>query len=297
MKKELLKQFLFITLGVFLIALSYYFLFLPLDLVTGGVTGLSVILKKLITASWFKVSYVIYTLNGILLFVGLFTLGKDFFIRTVYGSLLLPTITYILELAHVSPSLLFEMDCSLFGLGEMTDISKIIIAVLLGGVMMGAGLGFCYKNNGSTGGMDVIQKIMSKFLHMPYSLTVYLTDGSLVLVSIFVFGFERTFYAFLIILIVGFVADFIEMGGRSRRTAYVISKNYEPIKDFIIKELVRGVTITDAKGGYSNADYKMLICTLSKKESYVLKDYIRQVDPNAFTFYVSAREVYGDGFE
>ena len=296
-KKLILKQYIWVTVGVICIAFSYYFLFRPLYLVTGGVTGLSIILDALIKASWFKVSYVIYALNIVLLFVGLFALGKDFFLKTIYGSLLLPTITYILELCKVSPSVLLDLDTKLFGMEAPSQDVTIILAVLVGGVIMGFGLGVAYKNNGSTGGMDVIQKMMSKYLHVPFSLCVYLTDGIMVVASIFVFGLTKTLFAFITILIVGNVADYIEMGGRIRRTAFIISKEQDKIKDFVINNLERGVTVTKVIGGYSQRDFDMLICTMSKRESYILRDYILQVDPGAFTFYVSAREVYGDGFD
>ena len=97
MKHKLLKQYLLITLGVACVAVPFYFLFLSQDLVTGGVTGLSVILNHLITAPWFKVSYVIYALNIILLFIGWIFLGKDFFLKTIYASLVQPSILFIFE--------------------------------------------------------------------------------------------------------------------------------------------------------------------------------------------------------
>ena len=292
-----LKSYILITIGVFLVALSYYFLFLPLNIVTGGVTGISIILNRLITNPYFKVSYVIYALNIILLIVGYFALGKDFFLKTIYGSLLLPSITAILEFANVDPNFILNIDATFFKIDAMSELSKNIIAIIVGGVMMGFGLGLSYKNNGSTGGMDVIQKMMSKFWHLPYSKTVYFTDGLIVLISFFIFGFEKTCFAMATIILVGNVADYVEMGGRIRRTALIISKEEEKIKDYIINTLVRGVTISKVEGGYSGEQYNMLICTLSKTESYALRDYILSVDPAAFTFYISAREVYGDGFE
>ena len=89
----------------------------------------------------------------------------------------------------------------------------------------------------------------------------------------------------------------IYMGGTSRRTAFILSKHSDVIKKAIINKLGRGVTVVLSKGGYSGDDYEMLICTLSRTESYVMRDIIYENDPNAFTFFVSAKEVYGDGFE
>lgn len=291
------KSYIFITIGVLLVALSFYFLFLPLNIVTGGVTGISVIINHLVSNPNFKVSYVIGGLDIFLLIVGYFALGKDFFIKTIYGSLLLPGVTMLLEFLEVDKNLIIDIDKTLFHLEGMSMLSKNLTATIFGGAMMGFGLGICYKNNGSTGGMDVIQKILSKYLHFPYSKCVYLTDGLIVLGSFFVFGLEGTLFSLSTIIIVGLVADYIEMGGSFRRTALIISKEQENIKDFIINNLKRGVTISHVTGGYSGKDFDMLICTLSKTESYILRDYILSVDPSAFTFYISAREVYGDGFD
>jgi len=291
-----IKQYLWITLGVTLIAISYYFLFTPTQIVTGGVTGIALICKTLIPH--FPQSIVIAILNVLLLIVGLLALGKDFFFKTIFGSILLPLEVALFEL--VPADIVFELDklewFQNVSMG-LTDVSKVIIALIFGGAMMGAGLGLCYKHNGSTGGMDIIQKILSKYAHMPYSKTVYITDGIVVLGSLVVFGVERTAYALLTILLIGYVADFITMGGKSMRTCFIISEKQEEIKRVILEELERGCTVVPSFGAYSSKNYNMLLCTLNKEESYYLKDIIFIIDPNAFAFFVPAKEVYGYGFE
>ena len=292
-----LKQYILVTLGTACVALSYYFLFKPANVVSGGVTGISLIIAHFV--KWEYIDSIIqYALNGLLLVVGLIFLGKDFFIKTVYGSLLLPSIIMLLELLHVPSDFLFTIDQNYFGAAEpMLPLAKTLIAIVVGGSIAGFGLGICYKNNGSTGGFDVLQVLISKYLHLPYSACVYTTDGIIAAVSMTAFGFQQAIFSFLMILLVGNVADFVEMGGKIRRTVFIISKKYEEIMKFIIDDLDRGVTIDHVYGGYSHEDFPMLICTLSKRESYVLRDYLLRTDPAAFTFYVSAREVYGDGFE
>jgi uncharacterized membrane-anchored protein YitT (DUF2179 family) len=145
--------------------------------------------------------------------------------------------------------------------------------------------------------MDILQKIVAKVFHFPYSKTVYVTDGIVVLISVFVFGIEKTMYSLISIYLIGIIIDLVHMGGSSRRTAFILSKKNEEIKQVIIDKLGRGVTVVDAFGGYSGYKYDMLITTLNKNESYLMRDLILEIDPLAFTFYVSAKEVYGDGFE
>jgi uncharacterized membrane-anchored protein YitT (DUF2179 family) len=283
-----------ITIGVIFIALSYYFLFLPHNLVTGGVTGIAIILKELFGEA-FMSSIFIYISNLILLVFGFIVFGKEFLFKTIYGSLLLPTIVLLFELLNINPNSLFEIEMKYFS--EMNPISEIILSVVFGSLLTGFGLGLCFRNNSSTGGMDILQKIIVKFFHFPFSKTIYITDGIIIAISLFVFGIEQTMYSLFAIYLIGIFLDIASMGVASRRTAFVISDRNEEIKKIIIEKLGRGVTVIPAFGGYSLKNYEMLVSTLNKNESYLLKDLILEIDPNAFTFFVSAKEVYGDGFE
>ena len=287
-----------IVVGSLLVALAYYFLFLPQNIVIGGVTGISVILTG-IFGKGFSSSIFIFLLNMIFLLVGLLFFGKEFFFNTLLGSIVLPLFIFILEFFNVPPDLLFKLDEVLFKVSSeaMNPISQVILTVLLGSILTGIGLGLCFRVNATTGGMDILQKIVAKVFHFPYSKTVYVTDGIVVLISVFVFGIEKTMYSLISIYLIGIIIDLVHMGGSSRRTAFILSKKNEEIKQVIIDKLGRGVTVVDAFGGYSGYKYDMLITTLNKNESYLMRDLILEIDPLAFTFYVSAKEVYGDGFE
>ena len=283
-----------ITIGVILIALAYYFLFLPHDLVIGGVTGLAIIFNEILNGEVVS-SVFIYILYIVLLVVGFFIFGRGFLLKTLYGSLLLPTVILLLEISKINPYIIFEFENKYFE--AMNPMSEMILSVLLGSLLTGVGLGLCFRNNATTGGMDIVQKAIVKFFHFPYSKTVYVTDGIVVLIALIVFGIEKTMYSLISIFLIGLFIDTICMGGTSRRTAFIISDKNEEIKKIIIEKLERGVTIVPSTGGYSDKSYDMLVCTLNKSESYILKDLILEVDAGAFMFFVSAKEVYGDGFE
>lgn len=298
--KRNLKVYLNITLGVLCVAVAYYFLFLPQNIMIGGVTGLSVIFHGIFGDGYETYSsLVILALNVLFLLIGLIFFGKEFFIKTLYGTLLLPGIVAIFELLPVEPNVLFTLDYEVFKLTstEMNPMSQMILAVLLGSILTGVGLGLCFRVNATTGGMDILQKILAKLFHIPYSKTVYFTDGVLVVLALFVFGLEMLMYNLISIIIIGYFIDLVHMGGANRRTAFILSRENEKIKKVIIDELGRGVTLVPSYGGYSGYNYEMLMCTLSRNESYLLRDRIHEIDPTAFTFYVSAKEVYGDGFE
>ena len=293
------KVYFNIILGSLLVALAYYFLFLPQDVVIGGVTGIAVIFNGIFGEKVISSSLLILSLNILFLLVGFLFFGKEFFFNTLIGSIVLPLFIAVFEVLNIPPNLIFTLDQTLFNVSEtmMNPISQLILTVLLGSILTGVGLGLCFRVNATTGGMDILQKIIAKVFHFPYSKTVYLTDGLVVLTAVFVFGIEKTMYSLISIFLIGIVIDAVHMGGSTRRTAFILSKKNNEIKQIIIDKLGRGVTVVDAKGGFSGYKYDMLICTLSRNESYLMRDLIYEIDPVAFTFYVSAKEVYGDGFE
>lgn len=295
--KAHLKTYLFIAIGALFVAISYYFMFLPLNIVIGGVTGITVILNGIFGE--ISSGLAVFILNMFFLAIGLIFLGKDFFIKTLFGSLMLPFFIWLLEISTLPPDFLFTLDSGLLGVTTdvMNPISKIVFSIIFGSILTGVGLGLCFRVNATTGGMDIVQKIISKYLHFPYSKTVYFTDGIVVLVSFFVFGIEMTMYNLISIYIIGIFIDLVHIGGATRRSVFILSKKNDEIKKIIIERLERGVTVVPSIGGYSGDSYEMLLTTLSRNESYLLKDLIYEIDPTAFTFFVSAKEVYGDGFE
>ncbi|PKK96434.1 MAG: hypothetical protein CVV58_06365, partial [Tenericutes bacterium HGW-Tenericutes-3] len=152
------REILEITAGVILLSVGFYFFLLPLNMVIGGVMGVSVLLQNYISVSLFM-----YIANGVLLLIGLLFLGKVFFFKTIYATLLSPTIIWILELT---------VDNNFF-MKYMTE-SPLLIGALFGGLFLGVGLGIVLRSNATTGGIDIIQNIMNKFLHIPFSLAMYI---------------------------------------------------------------------------------------------------------------------------
>lgn len=279
------RQILEISLGVLSIDIAYYFFYLPSSLVTGGVSGVSIIIGDYLP---FSPSIFMYIVNIVLLIIGLVLLGKDFFFKTVYSTVLAPTIILLFE--NVADSSLF-----------MQNVTQgtYIIACICGSLFTALGLGLCFRNNSATGGMDVIQKIMSKYLHIPYSKTMYFTDLVVILIggiifSPFGYNVEKVVYGIIAVFVTGLVVDYIALNGKSRRTAYIITNKPEIVKSIIYSKIVRGVTECDVRGGYSGDDKVMLICTLDKSQSYRLSEYVKEADSEAFTFITTTREVLGN---
>jgi uncharacterized membrane-anchored protein YitT (DUF2179 family) len=271
-----------IVLTAILLAFVYYIFIVTNNFAPAGLNGIATMIQY---KTGFSISYMSLLINIPLSILAYFLVQKDFAVKTLLFSLV------------YSVSFLFLQHSDLSFIQYNALGHDTIYPVILSGVLAGSVYGVCFRNNASTGGMDILQKMVVKFFHFPFSKTVYVTDGIIIMISLFVFGIEQTMYSLFSIYLIGLFIDLVCMGGTSRRTAFIISEKNEEIKKVIIEKLGRGVTVVPASGGYSAKQYDMLVSTLSKNESYLLKDIILEIDTNAFTFFVSAKEVYGDGFE
>lgn len=284
--KRKIKQYLWIALGVILMDIAYYFFYYPTNLVTGGTMGLAIIVKDYIP---FKTSIFLYIIDGILLIIGLVLLGKDFFKKTLFATILSPTIV-----------LIFETFCNsdIFKLNEAQ--TPYLISGIVGGLLSSIGLGLCFRNQGSTGGIDVIQKLLSKYLHIPYSYTMYMTDVVIIIIGGFFvteglrYDISMVVYGTITVIGIGYVVDKIALNARNRRTAYIITQRHEEIKEMIYNTIDRGLTVTNVYGGYTGHEFKMIICTMDKREAYILQEKVMKIDKNAFTFITETKEVVGN---
>lgn len=268
--------------------IGYYFFFSPTNLVPGGVTGISIIVKPFLETINMPQSIFLYIIEGICLLLGLILLGKDFFLKTILASILAPTFVFIFEQLVAQDVIMSNVT------------NKLIVATICGGALSGAGIGICLRNNGSTGGMDVIQKSLSKYLHVPYSIAMYSTDWIIILIggmsfsNGFNYNLEYVLFGLACVYLVAYIIDMITLNAKTRRTAYIITSCPEEVKQLIFKEIGRGCTECDVRGGYTNQDKTMLITVLDKNESYKLGELIKSVDADAFTFFTKTKEVVGD---
>lgn len=309
--KELgFKGIFLMNLGFFCCALASALFISPAKLVPGGGAGLSQLLEMISGIPYYVF---LYGINIILIIIAFFMLGSSFAIKTIFGSLMYPTysflITFICSIETKDGTPLFDIAKYI---GEVNPVFIVIFAALL----MGFGIGINMKLGGSTGGFDIIEAIALKYFHIPYSTTMYSLDAIIIIIGMFVYnngladltdaqiallpfktswlseGFGATIYVFL----VGFVVDTITFGGYNKRAVYIRSEKYEEISDMILNNLVRGCTYLDATGAYSKTSTKMLLCICYSKEYFKLRELIQEIDPNAFIFMTRAEEVRGLGF-
>ena len=291
------KNFLLMNFGLLCCSVATVLFISPSNLIPGGSTGLSVFISMLTGLNYY---IFLYGINIVLIFVSFFTLGKNFTIKTIYGSLMLPTygalLSIILELVGYDSNALAKM---------ISSVDPTFV-VLFASILMGFGIGLNMKCGGSTGGFDILEAMGLKYLHIPYSTTVYGLDLILVVLgmifykpgeyALFQNGFAEALGAAVYIFILGYTIDAVSFGSFNKRAVFIRSDKYEDIREIIITKIHRGLTLIDAESGYKRETTKMIVCVCYSKEYFALRDMISIIDPNAFIIVTRATEVRGLGF-
>lgn len=287
--KEHIKDWSIVTIGNFLVAIAFSFFLDPNNLVIGGSTGLATIFKYLFGID---TDISVLVINALLLVVGLLLLGKDFFMKTAYSTIIFPVMIRLLNTIYslITPE------------GNIL-ISEPMLVIIFSSLIMGFGIGLVLKQGGTTGGTEVPQKILYKYFHMPYSVSLILVDGVIILLGAIlindgeqIIDFHNVLYAIIFVYLSGMVMDQIVFSGFNSRAVHIISSKNEEIKKRILEDFERGVTQIRIVGGYTNEEKTKLVCILSSNEFYKLKGIIQELDPQAFFYVVRANEVSGEGF-
>ncbi|MFC7679291.1 YitT family protein [Paenibacillus sp. GCM10028914] len=266
---------LFIIVGSFIMAISFNMFFLPNQLAPGGVSGLSVIVE-----AWLGIepAFTQWMLNIPLFILGFWLLGRDYGIRSLLGSIILPLFVYLTS-------------------DWMVPTSNMLLASIYGGIGVGVGMGLVYRGRGSTGGLTILAQIIQKYSGLSFSFCVVLLDALVITSAALVLTLEQALYALIGLYVTGKVIDAIELGFNFTKVAYIISDHTEPITKVILQDLDRGLTKLDGKGGYTGENRTVLMVVVGQSEIQRLKTVVQSVDPNAFVIISNAHEVLGEGFQ
>lgn len=273
-KKSMQRDIVQILIGTLLMACAIKWIYDPMNLVTGGVSGLAIIVKEYTELPlWITAT----ALNIPLFIAAIKSKGARFFARTIVATVALSVFLGILP------------DMQL-----ITD--DIFLTAVYGGVVTGIGTGLVLGGMATTGGSDLLAALIQKYLkHYTVAEIMQFVDGAIVVIGAFVFGIEYALYAIVSVYLVSKVSDSLIEGTKFAKQAYIISEKYEEIAKAIL-ELDRGVTGIHARGMYSDEDKMLLFCVVSKKEIVAVKEIVYGLDPNAFVIVSDAREVLGEGF-
>ena len=272
---ELLRTYVICLVGTLTMAVGVVVYFEPLGLVTGGVTGLGIILDYVWNLPVWLVNLVV---NLPLFVMGYRSLGRQFFIRSFFC-----TVALTVFLAVIPPLAILTGDY--------------LIDALCGGVWMGLGLGLIFSQNASSGGADLLASMLNKrFAHVSVPKLLAIVDGIIIISGIGVFSIRNGIYAFWVLYLITRISDAVIEGPNRAKLMYIITEKHRQIEEYITKEVGRGVTRIPAKGGYTHESRPMLLCTLSKQELIIVKQKLYKIDKNAICFVGDIREAYGEGF-
>ena len=290
-KHKNLYSYFLIVIGTAIMAFGIGCFYEPLGLVTGGFSGLAIIVKE-VTGTLYENGILLWyedggiplwftnlALNIPVFILAYFLKGSKFIGKTLFGTIMLSVWLYLLPVWD-------------FADGDM------LIGAIFGGVCAGLGIGLVIKVGATTGGTDMVAALIQlKVRHYSVVQILQVIDGAVVLLGFTVFGIGPTLYAIIGIVVQTKVADLVVEGSNYSKAAYIISDKHEIVAEKILNDLDRGLTGLEAHGMYTKTEKRVLMCVVTQKELVVLKNPVHEVDPNAFVIVSDVREVLGEGFQ
>lgn len=279
--KNIIRNYLLIIAGTALMAFAIASVLEPSSLITGGFSGIAIIVKQFtegLVPGGIPLSVTNLVLNIPVFLITMRLKGFHYLVRTVAATLML---SFWLSVLPVIP--LAEGD--------------LLLSSLYGGIFMGAGIGLVLAAQATTGGTELIAALIQHYMrHYSISSIMWIIDTAIVLVGAYLYGIQMTLYAMIAIYLTSKISDSIIDGLKFSKAAFIITKNPDELAALVMNNLDRGVTGISATGMYSGENKNMLFCVVAKKEIVRLKELSKSCDPDAFVIVTDVREVLGEGF-
>lgn len=271
--KKKLQDFLMLTVGTFIVAVAVYFFMLPGRVTVGSASALALVISNFVP---FPVSVITFVINLLLLIIGYLLVGPEFGIKTVYSSLLLPVFLGLFE--RVLP--------------DMQSITgDQLLDVICYTLVVGIGLSMLFSCNASSGGLDIVAKLMNKFLRMDLGQAMSVSGILVSLSSALCYDTKTVVLSVLGTYLGGMIIDHFIFGMNLKRRVCIISEKHDEILSFILHELHSGATLYDGIGAYNHQVRREIITIMDKQEYRRLMDYVQATDPNAFMTVYSVQEI------
>ena len=269
MKKKLnyidtIKETVILTVAVAIIAAAVYFFLVPSHTSVSSISGLGIVLSNFVPL---QLSAITMILNVVLLIIGFFTCGREFGVKTVYTSVMLPLFLGLFEI--IFPNF-----------GSMTDSQELDVLCYI--LVVSVGLSILFNRNASSGGLDIVAKIMNKYLHMELGKAMSLSGMCVALSAALVYDKKTVVLSILGTYFNGIVLDHFIFDNNIKRRVCIITKKEEELRQFIIHDLHSGATIYEAIGAYNMEKRREIITIVDKGEYQKLMKFINQEDPKAF---------------
>lgn len=278
MRKDNLKEFLLITVGILLVAISVVYFFEPNNIAAGGITGLAIVINHYIP--FISIGPLVLIMDATLFVIALIVIGAKFGAKSIYCSLLLSTSMWIMQKFF-----------------SFTITNDLMLATIFGTLISATGMAIVFNANASTGGTDIIAKILNKFFHFNIGKSLLMVDFLVTLLGAITFGINIGLYGLLSVIVNGVVIDKIIAGFKVKSEITIISHRNKEISEYILNDLERGCTFIKGVGGFTGKDTLLLYTVLDRSEFIKLKNHISSIDENAFITVGEVHEVMGEGFK
>ncbi|MBQ2007302.1 MAG: YitT family protein [Alistipes sp.] len=303
------REMITIVIGCAMCAVGFVFFINPYNIVPGGVYGMGIVLHNIFPS--IQVGTFGYMMDIPLLTIAIILFGKQFGGRTLFAAFITPGIMNIISAAvYPTKEALQSLDPSQLMGGAINLSNHLMLACILGGTIIGAGLGQVVRSNATTGGTDIIAMILNRYLHIPFSRGVLMADSFVVLAGLIVIGFGvgidggeaggwlLSLYSLICIFVTSRVIDYVIDGASYDKLLFIIGNTHsEPLRQYIINDMERGGTYIKASGMYSKDEKEMIFLVVSRREVAQVQRKIREIDPTIFLVVTDAYDTYGEGFK
>ena len=275
MKK--IREYALTTLGIILTAIGLEYFLFPNDIAAGGVSGIALVINGI--TGW-NISIMVFILNIILFIVAFVVLGKGFGGKSLYATVILSVVMEIIEKVF-NPVMLTE---------------NMFLASFFGSALLAMGSAIVFHQGASTGGTSILAAIISKFTPLGVGTALLLNDSIICLLAINVFGIDKGLFGFFSLILIGLLIDKFIDGFNTCKQVFIITSKAEMVVNFINKDINRGCTVLNGKGGYTDSEVKIVYTVLSSNQFITLKSFIKENNPEAFITVNDSKEVLGLGF-
>lgn len=276
-----LERYLLLTVGSLIMAVGVYFFKFPNNFSTGGVSGLSLILGRMLPSEILTPSTFVLIINTALLIVGFIFLGRNFAFSTVYCSMLLSLAVNVMERFYPMAQPLTNQ-----------PLLELCFAVLLPAF----GSAILFNLNASSGGTDIIAMIVRKYTSLNIGMALMVADALITVAGLFCFGIQAGLFCILGLLMKSVLVDYVMDSFRTKKCFQIITTNPDPIVEFITVNLHRGATLEDVYGAFHHERKTMIITVLTRAQALALRRFIHTNDPHAFMVITASTEIVGKGF-
>lgn len=266
-----------VLVGNAILALTVVAFIVPHGVIMGGATGIGLTIAHYVPVD---LSIIIFIVNSILFVLGATVLGKKFAVATIASTFIYPTFLSIVQ--------------KIPGIDGLTD--NLMLATLYAGALLGVGIGLIVRVGSSTGGTDIVALVLNKWFHIPVAGLLYVIDFLVLGGQVFFSDTEQIMYGVLMLVLETAILNKVMLLGQSQIQLFIISEEYEHIREKMLKELDAGVTMVHVETGYGQENQKGVLCIIPNRKLYSVKELVQSIDPKAFITITQINEVRGRGF-